>query len=87
MKLLIMWWNKLTLCIASFPLGDHSREAHTLESIQGLNFRLAIETTKLFAQIYFRLRIKIDKKILIYTYSLRYTHFVSLKKRVMQNSH
>ena len=57
-----MWLNKLTLCIASFPLGDHSREAHTLESIQGLNFRLVIQTTKLFPQIYFRLKIKIDKK-------------------------
>ena len=29
MKLLIMWWNKLTLSNASFPLGDHSREADT----------------------------------------------------------
>ena len=55
-----MWLNKLTLCIASFPLGDHSREAHTLESIQGLNFRLVIQTTRLFPQIY--QYIKIDKK-------------------------
>ena len=62
MQLLIMWWNKLTLCIASFPLRDHSREALTLESIQDLNFRLVIQTSKLFAQIHFRLRIKIDKK-------------------------